>query len=80
MEKVRVEVAEAGAAVDGVAEEDVVVRMLDVVGSELRGVEAIGLVDEMRELLQLFVIRIALEVVVVDEARRGRRETVATLE
>gem|GEM_PF-4824099 len=54
--------------------------MLDVVGSELRGVEAIGLVDEMRELLQLFVIRIALEVVVVDEARRGRRETVATLE
>ena len=75
--EVIVERAQARAAVDRVSEEDVVRWMLDVVGRELRRVQAVGLVDEPGEAEELRVVRLLLEVDLVHEARRRRRDGVA---
>ena len=75
--EVLLEVAEARARIDRVSEEDVAPRALDVVGRELRGVETVGLVDELGE---PFERRVLFEVVLVHEARRRRSDAMAAFE
>ena len=50
-------------------------RVLDVVGRELRGIEAIGFVDELRQSRKLRIVGLALAVVVINETRGGWRES-----
>src|SRR5439155_536466 len=66
--------------IDRVPEEDVALRTLDVAGGELCGVEAVSLVDELRQPCQRRVVGILLRVVLEDEARRGLRDAIAALE
>jgi len=66
LEEVAIELAEAGAAVDGVPEQDVSGRVLDVLRRQLCRIEAIGVVDQGGQPQKSGIIRLFLQIVFVD--------------